>query len=386
MALALMIAFLFSRRSFSAVSSYFYIESAEPLLVFGMLLAWSSRRLGWYWTLLFLAIGCKEDMALYIGAFGVLLAFHEGYRRLGAWTAMAATAWLLVAMTLAIPHWRTLDSLAGSNQFVGERYALANAHDAFVMLTRVASWNSMGAVVTLASTSCVHLPAGAVMDGHRGAWPSDRSCLCTRCGKRRGRRSATSGRSCPGFCGGCGRRATVPVAWASWLPWLIVVVTALIDLPLPRRPRQRSMAPGTGRNGSAETALKQYTAAGDAGGPAQSHPHLPRRLNLGGLSEEAREPSSGDYVLITRGRSGGPLMMPPSRRGFGGAGRGPQFELTAESLRVSPALNVAALSAEAPGRTSAPTLSPTAKLNAFIVPRPFSIVPRPFFHGSNHAP
>src|SRR5690349_18094526 len=113
-AFALLLAFLFSRRSFSAVNNYFYIESAEPMLVFGMLLAWSAHRTGWYWALLILALGCKEDMALYIGAFGVLLALRESQRRLGLQTVAVAVSWLVLTMMVVLPYWRAAESLSGA--------------------------------------------------------------------------------------------------------------------------------------------------------------------------------------------------------------------------------------------------------------------------------
>ena len=80
-ALALTAAFLFSRRAHGAATSVFYIESAEPMLIFGALIARESRRLIVYWVLVVLALGCKEDVALYVAAFGVVVAVVERDRR-----------------------------------------------------------------------------------------------------------------------------------------------------------------------------------------------------------------------------------------------------------------------------------------------------------------
>ena len=62
-AFALVAAFLFSRRSYGATSSVFYVECLEPLLVFGCVWATTQKRRWVYWAIVLLALGCKEDMA-----------------------------------------------------------------------------------------------------------------------------------------------------------------------------------------------------------------------------------------------------------------------------------------------------------------------------------
>ena len=105
-ALALTAAFLFSRRAHGAATSVFYIESAEPLLIFGALLARESRRLVLYWLLVVLALGCKEDVALYLAVFGIVIAVVERDRRIGIATAALSVVWLAVSLGFAIPFWR----------------------------------------------------------------------------------------------------------------------------------------------------------------------------------------------------------------------------------------------------------------------------------------
>jgi len=56
--LAIVVTFLFSRGSHSAVTSYFYVECLEPALVFGFVLAWRRGAWRWYWPLVVLALGC----------------------------------------------------------------------------------------------------------------------------------------------------------------------------------------------------------------------------------------------------------------------------------------------------------------------------------------
>ncbi|CAN5881359.1 DUF2079 domain-containing protein [soil metagenome] len=113
---ALIVAFLFGRRSHSAVTSVFYIESLEPLLILLVLLAWERGRLVAYCAALVLALGCKEDMAIYgIMLGGLQFARRDG--RLGALTLGLSTAWLLTALLVAIPAARAADRLPAMNAF-----------------------------------------------------------------------------------------------------------------------------------------------------------------------------------------------------------------------------------------------------------------------------
>jgi uncharacterized membrane protein len=76
-AFALLAAFLFSRRTYSAVTSVFYVECFEPLLVFGLVWATTQKRRRVFWAILAITLGCKEDMAIYTGAYGLLLMMDE---------------------------------------------------------------------------------------------------------------------------------------------------------------------------------------------------------------------------------------------------------------------------------------------------------------------
>jgi hypothetical protein len=127
-ALALTTAFLFSRRAHGAATSVFYIESAEPLLIFGALLARESRRLVVYWVLVVLALGCKEDVAIYLAVFGMVIAVVERDRRVGVATTVLSVVWLAVALGIAIPFSRGLYNLDSANPFLEGRYGgLADA-------------------------------------------------------------------------------------------------------------------------------------------------------------------------------------------------------------------------------------------------------------------
>ena len=113
---AILIAFLLGRRSHSAVTSYFYIESLEPLLVFGAILLWRSERRWWALAAAVLAIGCKEDMAIYFAMAGVLL-FVQHWRRSGAAIAAVSVAWLIVSVWVVVPAVRRAEGLPGQNPF-----------------------------------------------------------------------------------------------------------------------------------------------------------------------------------------------------------------------------------------------------------------------------
>ncbi len=113
---AVVVAFLFGRRSHSAISSVFYIESLEPLLVFAALYAHQGRRWLLFGTMAILALGCKEDMPLYLGTWGAL-QYVAGHRRLGAWTSVLSAAWLVTAIFIVVPSVRALEGLPRTNAF-----------------------------------------------------------------------------------------------------------------------------------------------------------------------------------------------------------------------------------------------------------------------------
>ena len=145
---ALVAAFLFSRRVHSATTSVFYIESLEPLLIFGLVWAAAQRRWRWYWCCVLLALGCQENMAIYIAMVGVLLAINRATRRVGLLTAALAIAWALVAIEFLIPWARLRDGLSPEYAFVAARYGDAPIVESMQRLFR---WESISRIVTLTS-------------------------------------------------------------------------------------------------------------------------------------------------------------------------------------------------------------------------------------------
>lgn len=144
--IALLVVLLFSRRSHVAVLSVYYIESLEPLLLFGAFWAIHARQWRVYWICLLLALGCKEDVAIYTGAFGVLLAAQADTRRVGLATVLVSAVWLALAIGVFIPLARVWDGLPTVNPFVYERYGASPLQEG---IARIFRWESLRRVVSL---------------------------------------------------------------------------------------------------------------------------------------------------------------------------------------------------------------------------------------------
>lgn len=298
-ALALTAAFLFSRRAHGAATSVFYIESAEPLLIFGALLAWKSRRMVLYWLLVALALGCKEDVALYFAGFGIVIAVVYRDRRVGLATTALSIVWLAVALGIAIPFWRGLYGLDSANPFLEGRYGgLADAAG------RLVSLEALSRIVTVFSATgfaCLLAPAWTAI-----AMPGMLVNL-----------AAAPGTLQAGLLGhylwpilpwlfvaaaiGAGRlagRASLSGSpFTRWLPVAILLI-ALIDLPLPRAIARTSWR----QPDAAREVLNELLAIpSDASVLAQPNliPHLPRRFEMHSLGVYTAGQPEGDYVLLT---------------------------------------------------------------------------------------
>lgn len=323
-ALALMVAFLFSRRSYSAVSSYFYIESAEPILVFGLVLAlWSERRV-WYWVLLGLALGCKEDVAMYLAAFGGLLILRPGQRRTGALTVSVAAAWLLFTMAVVIPHFRTAYSLEGANHFVDARYGVSGVSGALTLAGRVLSTSSLAKVATiLSATAFVSLLAPAWL---AVAVPGLLLNLAAVPGSVQA--ELTGHNLWPilpwVFVAAAVGAARLPARHRRWYPWLIVVVSC-IDAPLPRAlARTPWHTPPDAQVVASELERVPVTASVTA--QPNLIPHLARRLDMHSLG--AYEPATlqTDYVLLSTVGDLWPFDVGPIERRSRALAADPRYE------------------------------------------------------------
>jgi uncharacterized membrane protein len=298
LALALIVAFLLSRRSHGAVTSYFYVESAEPMLVFGALLAWSGRQHILYWMLAVLAMGCKEDVAIYFLGFGAILTVTRRDRKIGTATMALAGVWLVVSLFVMIPYARRLYELGAANPFLEGRYALEGGGVlGRVLVDRLLSLRSLGKVMTVASSTAflcllspswmaVTLPGIAVnlaavpgtgqagLTGHY-LWPIlPWLFLAAVFGAKR-----------------------IPAAAGRWLP-VVVAVVALVDMPLPK---SIAAAPWHQLPVAAQvrSQLHELDLSGTIVAQPNLIPHLPRKMDVHGLGVYSAGQPSGDYVLLT---------------------------------------------------------------------------------------
>jgi uncharacterized membrane protein len=299
-AVALLAAYLLSRRTHSAATSYFYIESAEPLLIFGALLAWTSGRRAWYWVLVALALGCKEDVAVYFALFGAIEAYSSppGTRRREALLTIAVSvAWGLAAVFIAIPYWADLYGLKSSNLFFSGRFGLAESGGTEAALERVFSIATLERLLTVASATgllCLLAPrwfaiviigvalnvaaiAGTNQSGLVGhyLWPILPWLFMAAIhgAKRLGDRQQR------------------------WLPWIALVI-AIADTPLPGAAARAMQSDPAAR--VVRTQLGSIDLSGAVLAQSNLIPHVPRRLPIFGYGVLAKDQAHADLVLLTK--------------------------------------------------------------------------------------
>ena len=145
-AFAIVAAFLFSRRAHGVITSVFYIECLEPVLIFGAIASIAARRWIPYWICVVLALGCKEDMPIYIASLGLLLALDGSTRRIGIATIGLSIVWMAFAIKVFVPWARALDGFAPDYAFVVDRYGESPLWDS---LARLARWETMRRLASL---------------------------------------------------------------------------------------------------------------------------------------------------------------------------------------------------------------------------------------------
>lgn len=149
-ALVLMLVFLMSRRTHSALAGFFYPECLQALLTFAIVAFWSSRAWG-YWTCVVLMLMTKEDAAIYVAAFGVwqLLRATDRPRR-ALITAALAAAWFTIALVVAIPFSRRHDGLPVVNPLLESRWGSPEAGvRPLELVQRLASPTTAGRLVNM---------------------------------------------------------------------------------------------------------------------------------------------------------------------------------------------------------------------------------------------
>lgn len=299
-AVALLAAYLVSRRTHSAATSYFYIESAEPLLAFGALLAWSAGRKVWYWLLLVLALGCKEDVALYFGLFGVMEAVTNPAgpsRTRGLITAAVCAVWAAVAVFVAVPYWSEAYGLGSANPILSGRFGIDTGAGLQAAIGRMFSGSSLEKLVTVTSTVgflcflaprwfAIALPGIAFnlaalpgtnqagLGGHY-LWPILPWLFVAAVygAERLGRRGVR------------------------WIPWVAMLI-AVADTPLPgaiTRAWQRDPKAAT-----VLTQLKTLDLSGTVLAQSNLIPHLPRHNRVFGYGVYTVGQPQPDLVLLTK--------------------------------------------------------------------------------------
>jgi uncharacterized membrane protein len=151
---AIVVAFLFSRRSHVAITSVFYIESLEPLLLLALIYATQRQQLILYWICLVLALGCKEDVGIYTAGYGAMLLLRPETRRLGVATIVFSVLWVTIAIKVLIPLARTLDGIAPDYAFVAERYGDSPIRDSLGRLWRWESIRRLGSMTLAVGLIC----------------------------------------------------------------------------------------------------------------------------------------------------------------------------------------------------------------------------------------
>ena len=282
------------------MTSYFYIESAEPMLIFGALLAWSHRRAVLYWLLVLAALGCKEDVALYFAMFGVVLLVQGRDRPMAIATIVVSSVWLAAALLIVIPSWS--QGTDTGNVFLDGRYALGHGAQAMsTLIDRAWSLNSLGTLLKITSATaflCLLAPAWFVV-----VLPGIFLNLV-----------ALPGTGQAGLIGHYlwpilpwlfvaavfGTKRLPPALMTNrWVPVAILLV-ALIDMPLPR-----SLAQAPWRELAAASQVRSQLVALAPTGTIVAQPNLiphlsTRQVDVHGFGVYSSGQPSGDYVLFTK--------------------------------------------------------------------------------------
>lgn len=298
LALALVAAFLLSRRSHAAVVSYFYIESAEPLLILGALLAWSRKHQLLYWALTLLALGCKEDVALYMLTFGAMIALSRRDVTTGLATMAVAGGWLAIALFVMIPHWRHLYDLPGSNPFLDGRYATADSAFSWgTIALRLIALESVARIITVASATgllCFLSPIWIVP-----ALPGIALNLAAAPGTAQaGLHGHYLWPILPWlFVAAIFGASRIPTPWRRWAP-VVVVFVALVDMPL-IRPSTWEAYRDWSASAQVRRQMSQLAPEGVVVAQPNLIPHLSRQMQVHALGVYTAGQPAGDYVLLS---------------------------------------------------------------------------------------
>jgi len=149
-ALLLLGAFLLTRRNHGAVTSFSYPEALQPLLTFGVVLAWWQHSWRKYWILVLLWLMTKEDVVIYLGAFGAAQMIVWRRERLAGAAAIGlALVWCAAALW-AIAAVRGAEGLGTANPLLQNRFAAASgSFEISALLRNVFSGRSANTLLML---------------------------------------------------------------------------------------------------------------------------------------------------------------------------------------------------------------------------------------------
>lgn len=300
-AAALVTAFLFARAPYNAFADAFYVESTLPLLVFLIAWAWKSGHTRLYWLFVALALGVKEDVALYLAAFSLLRVVSPVRRRLALATAGVSCVWLAVALSVLIPAARAYDGLHTANPFLEARFSGRSDESRLsAVSTRVISRRS--ATKLFNATSSVGLLCWAGPGWFAPALPGIALNLAAR---RETLQSALVGHylfpilpfMVLGAAEGAARiirrwpKAPVPIA-------ILLLISPLVDTPLWlswKREPWKDLA----RARQVRAALAAVALDGHVSAQSNLIPHLPHVVSLSATGNEQPAAPPPDVVLLT---------------------------------------------------------------------------------------
>lgn len=301
-AMALTAAFLFSRRTHSGIEAWFHIEALEPLLIFGLVWAADGSRWWWYAVCAALALGCKEDVPVYLGLFGAYMMLRGPSRKAGLATVVVSAAWLLFAFSVAIPAAREAQGLPRTNPFVGARFGdpAVPGVSATVLAARIFSLSSAQKIVNITSSVaflCWSAPGLLVV-----ALPGVAASL--------------AGRADSLQAGLVGHYIWPVLPWVflaaingsrrllrRWPDAAAILVALLVGITLVDSPLWRVVARRPWRQADAAAAVKAQLRVipADAAVLAQASliPHLPHRSAIQAIGRELSAERDADYIAVS---------------------------------------------------------------------------------------
>jgi uncharacterized membrane protein len=301
-ACAVVAAFLFSQRTHSAVASPFYVESLEPALIFGLVLAADRFRWRMFWVLTVLALGCKEDMAVYLLPYGIFLFWREGRRSAGAAVVALSAAWLAVSLAVVIPAARAADGIPTANPFFQDRYQ--GDADSAAVPARVAgqllSSHTAATIVTVTSQTAFLCVAG-------GAWAAipAAGALINLAARPDTLQAGLYGHYIwpllPWiFMATVAGAAAVIRRWSTAEPWLVAALLGLtaFNSPLPRAIWKTPAVAELRAAGVVRDALHAIPAAASVSAMPNLIPHIGHRPAVSAIGRDLNG-GDADYVALS---------------------------------------------------------------------------------------